>query len=214
LWLSIESDLRFLSHRDTVRAVERAAARAHLPVKYTQGFNPHPVLSLACPRPVGVASLADLAVMQLTRPMPAEKLLGLLNAQAPGGMTFTRAEVLQTKAPPQVRRVDYDVPIEQAMQARLADLAAKFNQADAWPVERGADQSAQGATGPAKAHRARTIDLKALVRDLRLEDGRLRFSLASDGQVWARPGEVLEAVGLDARADLARLVRTNVQYDL
>ena len=68
--------------------------------------------------------------------------------------------------------------------------------------------------GPAKAHHARTIDLKALVRDLRLEDGRLRFSLASDGQVWARPGEVLEAVGLDARADLARLVRTNVQYDL
>lgn len=212
--MTIESDLRFLSHRDTVRAVERAAARAHLPVKYTQGFNPHPVLSLACPRPVGVASLADLAVMQLTRPMPAERLLGLLNAQAPGGMTFIRAEVLQTKAPPRVRRVDYDVPIKQAMQAQLADLAAKFNQADAWPVERGADASAQGATGPAKAHRARTIDLKALVRDLRLEDGRLRFSLASDGQVWARPGEVLEAVGLDARADLARLIRTNVRYDL
>jgi radical SAM-linked protein len=201
--LAIESDLRFLSHRDTVRAVERAAARAHLPVKYTQGFNPHPVLSLA-----------DLAVMQLTRPMPAETLLGLLNAQAPGGMTFTRAEVLQAKAPPRVRRVDYDAPIEQAGQAQLADLAAKFNQADAWPVERGADRSAQGARGPAKAHRARTIDLKALVRDLRLEDGRLRFSLASDGQVWARPGEVLEAVGLDARADLARLVRMNVRYDL
>lgn len=210
----IESDLRFLSHRDTVRAVERAAARARLPVKYTQGFNPHPVLSLACPRPVGVASLADLAVMQLTRPMPAEKLLGLLNAQSPGGMTFTRAEVLQAKAPPQVRRVDYEAPIEQAGQAKLAELAAKFNQADAWPVERGVDQSPKGPRGSAKARRVRTIGLKALVRDLRLEDGRLRFSLVSDGQVWARPGEVLEAVGLDGRTDLARLVRTNVQYDL
>lgn len=212
--MAIESDLRFLSHRDTVRAVERAAARAHLPVKYTQGFNPHPVLSLACPRPVGVASLADLAVMQLTRPMSAERLLGLLNAQSPGGMTFTRAEVLQTKAPPQVRRVDYEAPVEQARQAKVADLAAKFNQADAWPVERGADQSAQQARGPAKARRARIVDLKALVSDLRLEDGRLRFSLVSDGQIWARPGEVLEAVGLDGRTDLARLVRTNVRYDL
>ena len=210
----IESDLRFLSHRDAVRAVERAAARARLPVKYTQGFNPHPVLSLACPRPVGVASLADLAVMQLTEPMPAETLLALLNAHCPDGMKFTRAEVLQAKAPPRVRRVDYDTPIEQAGQARLADLASRFNQADAWPVERGADRSAQGAAGHAKAHRARTIDLKALVRDLRLEDGRLRFSLVCDGQVWARPGEVLEAVGLDGRTDLARLVRTNVQYDL
>jgi hypothetical protein len=161
-----------------------------------------------------VASLADLAVMQLTEAMPAEKLLGLLNSQAPGGMTFTRAEVLQAKAPPQVRRVDYDAPIEQEGQAKLADLAAKFNQADSWPVERGADVPAQGAQGHAKARRVRTIDLKDLVRDLRLEDGRLRFSLVSDGQVWARPGEVLEAVGLDGRTDLARLVRTNVRYDL
>jgi radical SAM-linked protein len=209
--LVIESDLRFLSHRDAVRAVERAAARAKLPVKYSQGFNPRPILSLACPRPVGVASLADLAVMQLTEAMPAEKLLGLLNSQAPDGMTFTRAEVLQAKAPPQVRRVDYDAPIEQA---KLADIVSRFNQADAWPVERGADRPAVGAAGPAKARRARTIDLKALVRDLRLEDGRLRFSLVSDGQVWARPGEVLDAVGLDGRTDLARLVRTNVQYDL
>jgi radical SAM-linked protein len=212
--LAIESDLRFLSHRDTVRAVERAAARAHLPVKYTQGFNPHPVLSLACPRPVGVASLADLAVMQLTRAMPAETLLGLLNGQSPGGMTFIRAEVLQAKAPPRVRRVDYDAPVDQARQANVADLAAKFNQADAWAVERGADRPAQGAPGPAKARRARTVDLKALVVGLRLEDGRLRFSLVSDGQIWARPGEVLEAVGLDGRTDLARLVRTDVLYDL
>jgi len=212
--LTIESDLRFLSHRDTVRAVERAAARARLPVKYTQGFNPHPILSLACPRPVGVASLADLAVMQLTEPMPAQTLLDLLNAQAPRGMTFTRAEVLQAKAPPRVRRVDYEAPIDQAGQARLADRAAKFNQADAWPVERGAETPAHGATRPAKARRTRTIDLKALVGGLRLEDGRLRFSLASDGQVWARPGEVLEAVGLDGRTDLARLVRTDVRYDL
>ncbi len=210
----IESDLRFLSHKDTVRAVERAAARAKLPVKYSQGFNPRPILSLACPRPVGVASLADLAVMQLTEPMPAEKLLGLLNDKAPDGMTFTRAEVLQAKAPPQPRRVDYDAPIEQDMRARLADLADKFNRADAWPVERGADKSANGATRPVQARRGRTVDLKALVRDLRLEDGCLRFSLVSDGQVWARPGEVLEAVGLDGRTDLARLVRTNVQYDL
>jgi radical SAM-linked protein len=212
--LVIESDLRFLSHRDAVRAVERAAARARLPLKYTQGFNPHPVLSLACPRPVGVASLADLAVMQLTRPMTPERLLGPLNEQCPDGMTFTRAEVLQAKAPPQVRRVDYDAPIEQAEQAKLADIVSRFNRADSWPVERGADRPAVGAAGPAKPRRARTIDLKALVRDLRLEDGRLRFSLVRDGQVWARPGEVLDAVGLDGRTDLARLVRTNVLYDL
>ncbi len=207
LWLVIESDLRFLSHRDSVRAIERAATRAKLPVKYTQGFNPHPILSLVCPRPVGAASMADLAVLQLTRPMDAEQLLGALNGQAPRGMTFTRAEVLEAKAPPQPRRVDYDAPVKPEQQDRLAELTDEFNRAEAWPVERGGGQS----TG--KPGRRRTIDLKRLVRDLRLEDGRLRFSLVPETQVWARPGELLEAIGLDGRVDLAKLVRTNVEYD-
>jgi len=203
----IESDLRFLSHRDAVRAIERAAARAKLPVKYTQGFNPHPVLSLVCPRPVGAASMADLAVLRLTRPIEAKQLLGALNEQAPRGMTFTRAEVLEAKAPPQPRRVDYDAPVKCERQGRLAELADEFNRAESWPVERGAGRSG------GKPGRGRTIDLKRLVRDLRLQDGRLRFSLVPEGQLWARPGEVLEAIGLDGRVDLARLVRTNVEYD-
>lgn len=205
--MAIESDLRFLSHRDSVRAIERAAARAKLPVKYTQGFNPHPILSLVCPKPVGVASMADLAVIKLTRPMEAEQLLEVLNEQAPRGMTFTRAEVLEAKAPPQPRRVDYDSPFKPDQQERLAELTDEFNRAETRPVERGGGQSA------GKPGRKRTIDLKRLVRDLRLEDGHLRFSLVPEGQVWARPGEVLDAIGLDGRVDLATLVRTNVEYD-
>ncbi len=207
LWLAIESDLRFLSHRDSVRAVDRAAARAKLPVKYTQGFNPHSILSLVCPKPVGVASLADLAVIKLTRPMDAEQLLDALNEQAPRGMTFTRAEVLEAKAPPQPRRVDYDAPVKPEQQDRLAEFANEFNRAECVQVERSGGRSSR------KSGRGRTIDLKHLVRDLRLKDGRLRFSLVPEGQVWARPGEVLEAIGMDGRVDLASLVRTNVDYD-
>ena len=127
--MAIESDLRFLAHRDSVRAIERAAARAMLPVKYSQGFNPHPILSLVCPRPVGVASMADLAVLQLTRPMDAEQLLSALNGQAPSGMTFTRAKVLEAKAPPQPRQVDYDSPVKPEHQERLAELTDDFNRA-------------------------------------------------------------------------------------
>jgi len=207
VWFTIESDLRFLSHRDTLRAVERAATRAKLPVKYTQGFNPHPVLSLPCPRPVGAASKAELAVLQLTENVSAERLPQRLSAQAPRGMTFTRAELLEAKASPQPTRVDYDAAVEPTRQAEVAQRARQFNQAETWPVDRAGDK-------PGRQGRTRHIDLKGLVVDLDCLDGRLRFSLTTDGQIWARPGEVLEALGLDGRVDLARLNRTNVQYDL
>ena len=57
---SVTGDLRFISHRDTVRVFQRALARAALPVAYSEGFNPHPRLSLPLPRAVGVASEAEL----------------------------------------------------------------------------------------------------------------------------------------------------------
>lgn len=57
--------LRFLSHAETVRVFERGCARARVPVKYTQGFNPHAKLSLPLPRPVGVASDDELLILRL-----------------------------------------------------------------------------------------------------------------------------------------------------
>ncbi len=57
--------LRFLSHAETLRVFERACVRAGVPVKYSQGFNPHPKLSLPLPRPVGVASDDELLVLRV-----------------------------------------------------------------------------------------------------------------------------------------------------
>ena len=37
--------LRFLSHRDVARSVERAVRRAGIPVAHSHGFSPHPRLS-------------------------------------------------------------------------------------------------------------------------------------------------------------------------
>ena len=57
--------LRFLSHAETLRVFERACVRAGLPVKYSQGFNPHPKQSLPLPRTVGVAADDELLVLRV-----------------------------------------------------------------------------------------------------------------------------------------------------
>ena len=85
LRLAIEGDLRFISHRDTVRMLQRALARAALPVTYSPGFNPRMKLSLLVPRPVGMATEADLALMQLAEPLAAEEIQARLAPQMPKG---------------------------------------------------------------------------------------------------------------------------------
>ena len=51
--------LRFTSHRDFSRALERAIFRARLPMAYSSGFNPHPRISYAGAAPTGSASEAE-----------------------------------------------------------------------------------------------------------------------------------------------------------
>jgi len=78
-----------------MRLMARAAARASLPLKHSQGFNPRPRLALVPPRPVGVASRCELMVIQLTEPIDAETLCRKLNEQLPRG----QAPAVQTLPP-------------------------------------------------------------------------------------------------------------------
>src|SRR5512133_1143973 len=50
--------LRFSSHRDFQRALERALRRADVPMAYSAAFHPHPRISSATAAPTGTASEA------------------------------------------------------------------------------------------------------------------------------------------------------------
>ena len=58
--------LRFSSHRDFQRALERALRRAEVPMAYSAGFSPHPKISYANSAPTGVASEAEYVVILFT----------------------------------------------------------------------------------------------------------------------------------------------------
>jgi radical SAM-linked protein len=59
--------LRFLSHAQTLNVFQRACVRAGLQIRYSQGFNPRPRLSLPLPRPVGVASDDEMLCIQIKK---------------------------------------------------------------------------------------------------------------------------------------------------
>ena len=39
---SVQGDLAYLSHQETLKMFERALIRASVPFVYSKGFNPHP----------------------------------------------------------------------------------------------------------------------------------------------------------------------------
>jgi radical SAM-linked protein len=210
---AIEGDVRFLSHHDMMRLMERATARAKLPVKYTQGFNPHPRLSLALPKPVGVSSQCEALVLELTEP-PAAGAEEELARQLPPGMRVLRSVLLEGKGF-QIESVQYELALEESEVEPVQQRLARLQEMDTWNIVRlSGEDSPQGPT-------KRDIDLKPKIAGLGLRNGRVQFMLLG-GQESARPAEVLQLLGFvpDERAveslascmqAMARLHRVSMQ---
>ncbi len=216
IWLSIEGDLRFASHRDMMRSVERLAVRAGLRLRYTQGFNPHPILSLIPPRPVGVASRDDMLVIALDEPTTSVEIVSdLQNASPPAGLTVIGASELEGKASPQPHASHYDMTLDDATRRdAVASRTAELAEAQCWPVERAV--KAKGGRGRRReaSFATKSVDLRPRVEQLVVTGNRLSFILPAAATGSAKPGEVLALCGLDERTDLASLVRTEVDYRL
>src|SRR5260370_3554021 len=78
--------MRFASHRDIARAVERGVRRAGLPIAYSAGFTPHPKISYAGAAPTRTASEAEYLELSVTRACAVSDVAEPLNPALPGGI--------------------------------------------------------------------------------------------------------------------------------
>ncbi|MBQ7144759.1 MAG: DUF2344 domain-containing protein [Oscillospiraceae bacterium] len=76
----------YISHLDLMRTMQRAFLRAGYPLKYSEGFNPHPVISILLPLGVGAASVCELMDFSLTAPLDEAELPERLTAAMPEGV--------------------------------------------------------------------------------------------------------------------------------
>jgi radical SAM-linked protein len=83
--------LRFSSHRDFQRSLERALRRAGVPMAYSAGFTPHPKVSYANAAPTGAASEAEYLEISLARRCDPQLLRKALDDALPDGLDLVDA---------------------------------------------------------------------------------------------------------------------------
>ena len=89
----------YISHLDLMHVLQRVFLRAGYKLKYSEGFNPHPVISIAVPMSVGASSeceLLDFAL--LDEEIDYTKLIADLNAAMPEGIVALEVYEPQRKA--------------------------------------------------------------------------------------------------------------------
>jgi radical SAM-linked protein len=89
--------LRFASHRDFQRSLERAMRRAGVPIAFSAGFSPHPKVSYAGAAPTGAASEAEYLEIAVVERCDTERLREALDASLPTGLDVI--EVVEARTP-------------------------------------------------------------------------------------------------------------------
>lgn len=79
----------YISHLDLMQTMQRAFSRAGYELKYSEGFNPHPQISIALPLSVGTASLCELMDFKLRNEAELSPLPARLSAALPEGLEVT-----------------------------------------------------------------------------------------------------------------------------
>jgi radical SAM family uncharacterized protein/radical SAM-linked protein len=186
-------------HLDFIKVIARVLRRAGLPLYYTQGFSPRPLVSFGPALGLGIQSIAEYADLALTLSLEGEELEERFRASSEPGLALFRARRLSEGEPALVKRIDcveYLVALPPGDFDYRGRLAA-FRSAPGFDVE------------VTRKGRRRTIDARSVVLEAELRTAaehaallpleprdpalRLRVREAS-GVASLRPAELMEAI--------------------
>jgi radical SAM-linked protein len=206
--------VRFTSHRDVARLLERALRRAQLPVANTEGFSPRPKMHFGLALPTGGESLAEYLDIDFREPddggdhAPAapvdiDALPGILTPLLPIGLDIDVVAIVDRKAP----------SLQEAVVACTWRLG--LDGAPASALRSGVDQLLAADTLPVSRERKGKVvtdDIRPNIEGLAVDpDGELVADLATQPR-GVRPAELVAALsGFTGTAalDAVRVCRTH-----
>lgn len=192
LRFSKEGEASTLSHRDLMGLFERALRRAGLPVRMSQGFNPHPRMSILLALPVGVEADQEAIEIGFEPPVAPAEVQERLAAQLPKGIRLRTAEALPPGVRPTVAEVAYEAELPPSVEVTPADIEAFLARTEV-VVERSTP----------KGHRR--LDIRPAVAGMSLEGGRLSFRLVVGAEGTPRPDEVVGVLLARGAGDAPRV---------
>jgi radical SAM-linked protein len=175
--------LRFLSHHDLMRLFERALRRTGLPLRMTEGYNPHPVIAFPTALGLGLESVDEVLEFELgswSAPRQIEKLLG---EQLPEGISVVSAEAFDRRDRSCIEYVEYEASCPN-QGAALPEGIRRFLELKECPVERPSDKG------------SKTVEIRRYVLGADSDGDRVFLRIRVTDQGTAKPEEVLRAIGV------------------
>jgi len=189
--------IRHIGHLDIQRSVQRGLRRSGLPVAYSQGFNPHILITFASALSTGACGKREIMDVTMTEEVTAEEFLARINRAMPPEMQVSEARAVDQRYPSLmglVRAAEYDLLIrDQETGKRLTALIPEFLARDTIPAMRKTKTKLV------------ECDIKPLILSLRGKENHLYATLVLTERESCKPQMLLEA--LKQQADIEEDVR-------
>ena len=158
--------MRFLSHLEMITLFTRAVGRGRVPIRYSQGFHPHPKFSFATALSVGVESWAEYLDMELAGPWSAEEVKDALNRVLPAGVEIIESTEIPLNSPSLsviMEGVRYRVTLPPGLDLDLPARVVSFLALESSPCHR------------EKKGKSQDFDLRQELQDLKVVNGTLEM---------------------------------------
>ncbi|MBQ9251823.1 MAG: DUF2344 domain-containing protein [Clostridia bacterium] len=114
--------VRHIGHLDIQRAVQRGLRRSGLPVAYSNGFNPHILVTFASALSTGAAGKREIMDVKMAEPVTEQEFLTRMNAAMPPEMQLSSARGVEDKHPALMASLKagmYEIILREEAQAEL-----------------------------------------------------------------------------------------------
>ncbi len=197
--------VRWISHRDVARALERAFRVVQLPLAFSEGFSPRPKVSFGLALSTGHESDAEYVDLVLAEPVDLDDLPRQLTAALPAGIAVVGAVTLADRVPALQEAVT-------CVQWRVDVAHTDFTDVDPAELRGQVDTALALPVLPAmKRRKGRDVeeDVRPVIRRITVcnepQTGERPTSVEMEMSTQprgAKPGEVLAAIGdfIDVRA--------------
>lgn len=125
-----EEQASYISHLDLMRTFQRVFPRGGLELKHSQGFHPHPLISIVLPLPVGQSSDCELLDFEVEQDADGSGIADMLNTGLPAGLRVRECYRVERPARDLAflrarLELDYDRGVPEGAAERLRELFSR-----------------------------------------------------------------------------------------
>lgn len=206
-------DMRFLSHHDLMRLLERLSRRADLPIRHTEGFNPKAKITFASALGLGITGREEVVEIELDGDISGDDVITRLNPLLPEGIQLLSGRQVPVKKTVQPVQALYFLPLPSEFRPALqAQLEHQLQQsslvidrlrnvlqapADSEPLAEERLDALTNAAPVTTRVEVKKLDIRPFIHKLWRDDAGYWMDVAITNHGAIRPEELLRLVDLE-----------------